>query len=110
MDLDYTVWDIDGVLEAYREIPDWQVSVEAGYKALFLFMEKHGLLNCRVTNEAGELVKRSVKVSEITEEGRMLSRGANSAVSRWMKSKGSQKSPPDMSILEKALAQIRSGQ
>ena len=104
---DYTVWDIDGVLEAYREVPEWRESVEIGYKSLFLFMERNGLVNCKVSNELGEVVKRSIKASEITEEGRLLTRGPKNPVGKWMRSKGGQKNPPDMKILEKALAEIR---
>lgn len=107
MEPDYTVWDIDGVLEAYRETPDWKVNVEVGYKSLFLFMERNGLLNCKVSDGRGGVFKRSIKASEITEEGRLLTRGPKNAVGKWMRSKGGQKNPPDMKILEKALADIR---
>ena len=105
---DYTLWNIDRTLERYKEIPDWKVSVERKLKALFIFYEKNGLFTCRVTDDDGRVVKRAVRKSELTPDGCLLGSGPKSAVNRWLDSKGSQKDPPNMKMLEKALAEIRS--
>ena len=107
MNKDYAVWNIDRLLEMYKEIPDWKVSVDRRFQALFVFYEKNGLLTCRVTDDDGRVVKRVIMNSELTPEGNLLCSGSRSAVGRWLDSKGSQKDPPDMKILEKALAEIR---
>ena len=107
MERDYDLWDIDFILTSYRNIPDWKVSVDRKFQALFVFYEKNGLLTCRVTDDDGRVVKRVIMNSELTPEGNLLCSGSRSAVGRWLDSKGSQKDPPDMKILEKALAEIR---
>ncbi|AVD82342.1 hypothetical protein C4Q28_09255 [Pseudomonas sp. SWI6] len=104
---DYPVWDIDGVLEAYANIPEWHASIGRALENLFLFMESNGLLNCRVSDESGKLVKRVIMSSEITAEGDLLSSGRNNAVDKWLRSKARFKDPDDLRSLEKALMDIR---
>ncbi|AGZ36171.1 hypothetical protein C4Q28_09360 [Pseudomonas sp. SWI6] len=107
MTSDYPVWDIDVLISAYRSAPDWQKNIELSTENLFIFMERNGLLKCRVTDEEGRVVKRVIMKSEITEEGNKLVEGPKSAVSRWAKSKGRFNDPGNISALEKALAEIR---
>ena len=104
---DYEIWNIDEVLPAYKNYPDWMEECERTYKALFLFLEKNGLLTCPVSNEQGEVIRRSMQLGDITDEGLLLVMGQKNAVDRWLDSKGSSKNPPDMAILEKALARFR---
>ena len=108
MSEDYVVWDIDKILEAYDDIPEWKENVDTCFKYLFAFLEKNQLLYCKVTDASGQnIAKRIITNNEITPEGKLLTHGPKSPVSRWLGSKGSQKNPPDMKILEKALADIR---
>ncbi|CAG2159119.1 hypothetical protein LMG26411_06454 [Cupriavidus numazuensis] len=76
---------------------------------LFRFLEAEGLLTCRVTDEQGHVIKRKIMASEITSEGDRLSSGPKNPVHRWLGSKGAQRKPPDLKMLEKALAEIRAG-
>ncbi len=78
-------------------------------ESLFLFLERNALLTCKVSDESGHVVKRSLMKSELTAEGLRLASGPKNPVHRWLGSKGSQKNPPDMKLLEKALAEIRAG-
>ncbi|MCL1918422.1 MAG: hypothetical protein FWG14_08925 [Peptococcaceae bacterium] len=41
---DYEIWNIDEVLPAYKNYPDWMEKCERTYKALFLFLEKNRTL------------------------------------------------------------------
>jgi hypothetical protein len=106
---DCTVWDIDGILEAYKNYPDWVEQVTAKFEALFLFFEQDGLLTCRVSDDQGHVVKRFIMDSEIVEKGQLMCCGSGNPIDRWLASKGSCKNPPDMKILEKALMEIRAG-
>ncbi|MGE8394147.1 hypothetical protein HFV04_020210 [Pseudomonas sp. BIGb0427] len=110
MSEDYAVWDIDQILEAYSQEPELRDGVEAGLTALLVFLEKHQLLTCRVTDAQGKLFKRALMASEISGEGKLLTHGRNNPVQRWLGSKGGQKNPPDMKLLEKALATLRKAQ
>lgn len=109
MEKDYAVWNIDELLKSYVNVPDMAETVKVTMEALFLFLEANELLTCRVTNEEGRVTKRIIMASEITEEGGRLSNGPKNPVHRWLGSKGSQKTPPDMRMLEKALTEIRAG-
>nr|NLU60328.1 hypothetical protein [Pseudomonas sp. BIGb0427] len=66
MSEDYAVWDIDQILEAYSQEPELRDGVEAGLTALLVFLEKHQLLTCRVTDAQGKLFKRALMASEIS--------------------------------------------
>ncbi|AZL73637.1 hypothetical protein [Pseudomonas oryziphila] len=105
---DYPVWDIEGVLESYKNIPEWHASIGKALESLFLFMERNGLLKCRVSDDNGKLVKRVIMSSEITAEGDLLSSGRNNAVDKWLRSKARFKDPSDLKTLERALAKLRS--
>ncbi|EKS67892.1 hypothetical protein BURK_022710 [Burkholderia sp. SJ98] len=106
---DYAVWNIDELVSAYANVPEVARTVSETMEALFKFFETEGLLRCRVTDSDGKLIKRQIMASEITEEGELFSTGPRNTVQRWLGSKGAQKSPPDMKMLEKALAESRSG-
>lgn len=110
MSEDFVMWDIDGLLASYNEIPEWKANVENTLTELFRFLEKNQLLSCKVTSADGEVVKRIIRYSELTEDGRKISCGSKNPVHRWLASKGGQRNPPDMKILEKALIDIRSNQ
>jgi hypothetical protein len=109
MEKDYAVWNIDELLKSYVNVPDMAERVKVKMETLFSFLEANGLLTCRITNEQGQVVKRVIMASEITGEGDLLSKGRKNPVHRWLGSKASQKNPPDMKMLEKALAEIRAG-
>lgn len=104
---DYPVWDIDMLVASYKSAPDWQEKIELATRNLFMFMERNGLLKCRVSDDEGRLVKRVIMKSEITEEGNRLVEGASSAVNKWAKSKARFDDPNNLCMLEKALADIR---
>ena len=107
MTKDYVMWDIDELVKSYVNYPDIAQSVTTTMEKLFAFMEAKGLLVCPVTNEYGKVIKRKIMYNEITEEGVKLSSGPKNPVHRWLGSKGAQKTPPDMKMLEKALTEIR---
>lgn len=104
---DYPVWDIEGVLEAYVDIPEWHVNIGRALENLFLFMESNELLTCRVSDESGRVVKRVIMSNEITAEGDQLSNGRNNSIDKWLRSKARFKDPDDLRFLEKALADVR---
>nr|WP_319527429.1 hypothetical protein [Pseudomonas laurentiana] len=107
MSEDYAIWDIDRILEAYEGVPEWQANVEKGFNSLFCFLERNGLVMCGVTNARGEVVRRLIMASDLTEEGKLLALGPRNPIDRWLDSNGRKKNPPDMKILERALAKVR---
>ncbi len=107
MSQDYVLWDIDELLKAYINAPDMAERVKIKMESLFLFLERNALLACRISNENGQVVKRILKKSELTDEADRLCAGPRNAVHRWLGSKSSHNRPPDMMLLEKALADIR---
>ncbi|CAG2159122.1 hypothetical protein [Cupriavidus numazuensis] len=107
MGKDYELWNIDELLKAYANVPDMAISVQAAMEHLFLFLEKSALLTCTISDGHGVVTKSSILKSELTDEGRLLASGPKNPVDRWLGSKGPQKSPPDMRMLEKALTEIR---
>lgn len=109
MENDYNVWNIDELLRSYVEVPDMAVSVQRTMEQLFLFLERNTLLTCVISDGHGQVTKRFIKKSELTAEGLRLASGPKNPIHRWLGSKGSQKNPPDMKLLEKALAEIRAG-
>ncbi|AGQ33540.1 Uncharacterised protein [Serratia liquefaciens] len=106
---DYKMWDIDQLLGSYINAPDMAASVRQKMESLFLFLERNSLLKCKVSDGSGNIARRSLMRSELTEEGTKLASGPKNPVHRWLGSKASQKNPPDMKLLEKALAEIRAG-
>ncbi|MDZ4016958.1 hypothetical protein [Pseudomonas sichuanensis] len=105
---DYTLWDVDEIVSAYSEIPEWQVRTEEGFRYLFKFLQDNGLVSYDLVNDELSFIKRTIKISEVTDEGRKLVSGAKSPYLRWIKSKARDSVPPNMKILEKALMEIRS--
>ncbi|NML31951.1 hypothetical protein [Paraburkholderia antibiotica] len=70
------------------------------------FFSDNGLLTVDAFDKSGKLIDRQYFKNDFTEEGLALCRRK---VPAWMSSKGSKKDPPDMKLLEKALAEIRAG-
>ncbi|MEN8642419.1 hypothetical protein [Pseudomonas sichuanensis] len=104
---DFVVWDIDSILKSYADIPEWEISVNRKLEGLFMFLEVKGLLKCRVSDGRGVIVKRAIRLSELTDEGKGMACGPKNPIHRWLASKGSLKNPPDMKMLEKALSEVR---
>jgi hypothetical protein len=107
MNDDFKMWDIDGILKSYVNEPDMRLNVEFGMECLFGFLERELLLKCKISDGNGRVTKRFIMKSELTDEGLKLAMGPKNPIHRWLGSKGSQKSPPDMRMLEKALSEIR---
>ncbi|MCC4109111.1 hypothetical protein, partial [Serratia ureilytica] len=76
------------------------------WTALRRFFSDNGLLTVDVFDAEGELIDREYRKDDFTVEGLELLRRKEAA---WLKSKASEKDPPDMKLLEKALAEIRAG-
>ncbi|EHD1638546.1 hypothetical protein JR666_001654 [Salmonella enterica] len=74
--------------------------------ALRRFFADNGLLTVEAFDKQGNLIDREYRFNDFTEEGTVLRKRKEGA---WLNSKGSNKNPPDMKILEKALAEIRAG-
>ncbi|MEH0871543.1 hypothetical protein [Serratia liquefaciens] len=112
----YPVWGtVDSMVAAYKMmdeegniVPDLesQVIVRRMLIALARFFEKNGLLTVKMFDENGNLIDRRYVRNDFSDQGIELLRRKQAA---WLKSKCAKKDPPDMKILEKALAEIRSG-
>jgi hypothetical protein len=83
-----------------------QVIVRRRQIALRRFFSDHGLLTVKAFDDEGNLIDRQYRRNDFTDDGFELCRRK---VPAWMNSKGSKKDPPDMKMLEKALAEIRAG-
>jgi len=115
MEKNYLVWsDINSVVSRYQmddqdgqSIPDVekQIIARRTLTALRMFFYKNKLLNNDRQDSNGELLGRSYYRNNFTEDGMEL---LKRKVSSWLDSKGAQKNPPDMKVLEKALSDIRS--
>nr|WP_319527523.1 hypothetical protein [Pseudomonas laurentiana] len=113
MSKNYFVWgaiasciENDEVLNEVGEFVVYSEGVERRRRrliALRKFYSDNDLLRVRAFDDSG-VIDREYYFNDFTEEGVELLRRKESA---WLKSKGSSKNPPDMSILEKALAEIR---
>lgn len=88
--------------------PDTEIQevVRRKLTALRRFLADNGLLTVEVFDKQGNLIDREYRFNDFTEEGILLLKRKEGA---WLNSKGSDKDPPDMKILEKALAEIRAG-
>lgn len=112
----YLVWGtIEPIVAAYKMmneggdiVPDLesQVIVRRMLIALTKFFAEHGLLTTKSFDDEGNLIDRDYRKHDFTDEGIEL---CKRKVRAWMNSKASKKDPPDMKILEKALAEIRDG-
>ncbi|MFC7422036.1 hypothetical protein ACFQNF_19440 [Iodobacter arcticus] len=107
MDKDYDVWNIDEILKAYSNVPDMAKNVKTALESLFIFLEKNSLITSTISDENGNIIKVFIKKSELTSEGLLIGCGPKNPIHRWLGSKSSQKTPPDMKLLEKALLEIR---
>nr|WP_319527519.1 hypothetical protein [Pseudomonas laurentiana] len=110
MDENYLVWgEVETLVSAYKLVGgagsisndfESQEVVRRMLKALIKYFSDNNLLV-----EVGQAcVGRAYYRNDFTEEGIELLRRKEAA---WLKSKASKKNPPDMRILEKALAEIR---
>lgn len=86
--------------------PDTQKRVRRKLTELRRFFADNGLLTVEAFDKQGNLIDREYRFNDFTEEGILLLKRKEGA---WLDSKGSRKDPPDMKILEKALAEIRAG-
>ena len=116
MNHNYSVWGtVESIVAAYKImdgngniVPDVesQVIVRRMLTALIRFFADNELLKVKPFDADGKLIDRQYFRSEFTDEGIALIKRKESA---WLDSKASKKNPPDMKILEKALAEIRTG-
>lgn len=82
-----------------------QIIVRRTLTALRTFFYENELLSNFEKDANGKLIDRNYYRDDFTEDGMEL---LKRKVSSWLDSKGAQKNPPDMKILEKALSEIRS--
>ncbi|MFN1266332.1 hypothetical protein [Pseudomonas lundensis] len=116
MNHNYSVWGtVESIVAAYKImdengniVPDVesQVIVRRMLTALIRFFADNELLKVKPFDADGKLIDRQYFRSEFADEGIALIKRKESA---WLDSKASKKNPPDMKILEKALAEIRTG-
>ncbi|NNA21178.1 hypothetical protein HBN70_10435 [Pseudomonas lundensis] len=116
MNHNYSVWGtVESIVAAYKImdengniVPDVesQVIVRRMLTALIRFFADNELLKVKPFDADGKLIDRQYFRSEFTDEGIALIKRKESV---WLDSKASKKNPPDMKILEKALAEIRTG-
>ena len=116
MNHNYSVWGtVESIVAAYKImdengniVPDVesQVIVRRMLTALIRFFADNELLKVKPFDADGKLIDRQYFRSEFSDEGIALIKRKESA---WLDSKASKKNPPDMKILEKALAEIRTG-
>lgn len=115
-DSNYSVWGAaESIVSAYKVMDesgnlvpdrDSQSIVRRMLISRAKFFAENGLLTVDAFDKSGQLIDRQYFKNDFTEEGLALCRRK---VSAWMSSKGSKKDPPDMKMLEKALAEIRAG-
>ncbi|MBC3270220.1 hypothetical protein HU765_09805 [Pseudomonas sp. SWRI81] len=115
MDKNFLVWsDIDSVVARYQmidkndqNIPDIekQIIARRTLTALRTFFYENELLSNFEKDANGKLIDRNYYRDDFTKDGMEL---LKRKVSSWLDSKGAQKNPPDMTILEKTLSKIRS--
>ncbi|MEK7893133.1 hypothetical protein AAB992_39235 [Burkholderia contaminans] len=86
--------------------PETQGMVRRKLTALRRFFADNGLLTVEAFDDQGTLIDQECRKNDFTDEGIELLRRKEGA---WLNSKGSRKDPPDMKLLEKALAEIRAG-
>ena len=116
MTQNYLIWGtVESAVSLYEKmdhngdfIPDVesQEIVRRSLIALRRFFADNGLFTVKAFDVKGSLIDREYRKNDLTEDGIELWRRKEGA---WFKSKGSRKDPPDMRILEKALAEIRAG-
>ncbi|NIF16382.1 hypothetical protein [Pantoea sp. Cy-639] len=67
---DYILWNVDEIVGAYSEMPAWQLRAEEGFRYLFKFLQDNGLVVCELVDDKLSFINRTVKISEVTDEGR----------------------------------------
>ncbi|WP_028693570.1 hypothetical protein [Pseudomonas cremoricolorata] len=85
------------------DLPSQEIVLRS-LKALRRFFLDKGLLATNITDANNELLDMDLKTSDFTDEGLTL---IKLKVPSWSDSKSSKKNPPDMTMLEKALKEIR---
>lgn len=81
-----------------------QEVVRRAVLAKYDFFYRNGLLLVNPFTPQGELIDRDYRVEDFSKIGYELCR---KKVPAWLKGKGSEKMPPDMSLLVKALAEAK---
>lgn len=109
----HVVWGAPGeLISAYKKldengdlVPDFesQAVVKMAEVAKYEFFYRNGLLLVNPFSQDGGLIDRDYRVSDFSKSGYEL---CKKKVPAWQKGKGSKNSPPDMSILEKALMEV----
>jgi hypothetical protein len=99
-----SVWDIDGVLESYRLMPEQvKQKVEMQYQLLFRFMNDNGLLT---RNIVGKLKVRKLYTKDFTRLGNKFQQEYEV---KWLGSKSSSDPVKGPKMLEKYLKELRAG-
>jgi hypothetical protein len=100
------VWDLDGILPSYREVPGLRQQVINAHASIAKFMDDNGLFRKkrRVFDAKGKLLVRSVFVNDLTSEGL---RFVKVAADSWFGSKASNEYPANTQLLEKHLKSVR---
>ncbi|NML34351.1 hypothetical protein [Paraburkholderia antibiotica] len=112
----YLVWGtVENFASRYERMDDdgnfvpdvkSQEIVRRSLVALRRFFADNELVTVKMFDAKGDLIDREYRKDDFTAEGVELIRRKEGA---WLKSEGSKKDPPDMKLLEKALAEIRAG-
>nr|WP_189396321.1 hypothetical protein [Pseudomonas laurentiana] len=114
MEKNYLVWGtVEALVSAYKVlnengdiVPD-DVAQEISRRrqvSLRKFFHDNDLLCVKAFDDEGRLIDRCYYKEDFTDEGEELRKRK---VDSWIKAKASSKAPPDLRILEKALAEIR---
>jgi hypothetical protein len=100
------LWNLDGILPSYSEVPDLRQNVINAYTGIAKFMSDNGLFKTKrkVLGPKGELLVRRVFVNDLTSEGVRFARLAEFS---WFASKASNSYPANSQLLEKHLRSVR---
>ena len=99
------VWDVDGVLEAYRLTPEQvKQEVEMQYQLLFRFMNDNGLLTRNIVGKDGKLKVRKLYTKDFT---RLGSDFQEEYEAKWLGSNSSSDPVKGPKLLEKYLKELR---
>lgn len=99
------VWDIDGVLEAYRLTPEQvKQEVEMQYQLLFRFMNDNGLLTRNIVGKDGKLKVRKLYTKDFTRLGNNFMQEYEA---KWFGANSSSDPVKGPKLLEKYLKELR---
>lgn len=99
------VWDIDGVLEAYRLTPEKvKQEVEMQYQLLFRFMNDNGMLTRNIVDKDGKLKVRKLYSKDLNRLGSSFQRQYEV---KWLGSNSSSDPVKGPKLLEKYLKELR---